>query len=66
MAAREKPGTSMVETIFSARMHPLARERGTLVMRARGGWSKTMDRASSREMRLRNSLGMVGTFCGCL
>ena len=52
MEAREKPGTSMVETIFSARMQPAARLRGTRAVLAAGRCCRTMDLATSRGMRL--------------
>jgi len=48
MEAREKPGTSMVETIFSARIQPAAWLRGTLAVWAAGRCCRTMDLASSR------------------
>ena len=64
MEAREKPGTSIEETIFSARMQPAARLRGTLAVLAAGRCCRTMDLASSRAMRLWNSLGMVWGLAG--
>jgi len=60
--AREKPGTSIVDTIFSARIEPAARLRGTWVVQAAGRCCKTMDLAASRGMRLWNSLGMICLF----
>ena len=61
--AREKPGTSMAETILWARIEPLASLSRTSLEWVAGRCCMTIDWAASSAMRLRNSLGMISAFC---
>jgi hypothetical protein len=56
MAARLKLGTSKEEMIFSAKTRPRALSRETTSVAVWGRRLRTTDLASSREIRLRNSL----------